>query len=271
MRVVMSNLAWDRADDAEVAPILAGAGLAGIEVAPTKIWSDPTVVPPAEAARYRGFWEAAGVPIVSMQSLLFGRPDLMLFGDEAATRVFIDYLDRIIELAQLLGAGPLVFGSPKNRLRGELSADEAEKRAADVFAEIARHAAERGACLCIEPNPHDYGADFVNHAAEGAALARRVDADGFGLHLDTGCLTLAGDDLPTAIAASIDVLRHFHCSEPQLQPIGRSGLVDHEAVAAALRAAGYGGYISVEMLIPDGEDALAGITDAAARAVAAYG
>jgi D-psicose/D-tagatose/L-ribulose 3-epimerase len=152
-----------------------------------------------------------------------------------------------------------------------LDAEEAEARAAELFAELAPYASERGACLCIEPNPADYGADFVNHASEGASLARRVAHPGFGLHLDTGSLTLAGDDIPSAVDECMDVLRHFHCSEPQLAPIGRSGAVDHETIGKALRAAGYDGFVSVEMLVPDGEDALTCVADAATRAVAAYG
>jgi sugar phosphate isomerase/epimerase len=271
MRVVMSNLAWDPADDPRAEAALLDAGAAGVELAPTKLWPDPLAAPPDDVAQYRKRWEAAGLPVVSLQSLLFGQPDLLLFGDEATQRRLIAYLQGIIDLASGLGAGPLVFGSPKNRQRGSLTAEEAEERAATVFRELAVYADERGACLCIEPNPVEYGADFVNHAVEGASLARRVDHPGFGLHLDTGSLSLAGDDIPTAIEGSIDVLRHFHCSEPQLVPMGRSGQVDHEAAAATLRRVGYEGYVSVEMLVPDGEDAIACVSEVASRAVAAYG
>jgi sugar phosphate isomerase/epimerase len=267
----MSNLAWDPVDDDRAAEALAAAGIVGVEIAPTKVWPDLQAVPADDARRYRARWEAAGLPIVSMQSLLFGRADLVLFGDAADRRRFVDYLRSVIDLAAELGAGPLVFGSPKNRLRGELDPVEAEARAADVFGELADYAGDRGPCLCIEPNPPDYGADFVNHAAEGASLARRVDRRGFGLHLDTGSLTLAGDDIPMAIATSIDVLRHFHASEPQLMPFGRSERVDHRAAARALRDVGYDGFVSVEMLTPDGEDPVACVADAARRAVDSYG
>jgi D-psicose/D-tagatose/L-ribulose 3-epimerase len=271
VRVVMSNLAWDPADDDKAARILLDAGVVGVEIAPTKMWPDLQTVPVDEARRYRQRWEAAGLPIVSMQSLLFGRADLVLFGDDDDRQQFVGYLRAVIDLAAELGAGPLVFGSPKNRLRGDLDPATAESRAAEVFAELAEYAGERGPCLCIEPNPPDYGADFVNHAVEGASLARRVGLPGFGLHLDTGSLTLAGDDIPTAITGSVDVLRHFHCSEPQLAPIGRSGRVDHDAAAAALREVGYEGHVSVEMLVPDAEDAMSCVADAARRAVDAYG
>jgi sugar phosphate isomerase/epimerase len=271
VQVVMSNLAWEVAEDPGVAAILADAGVSGIEVAPTKVWPDLSTVSADDAERYRRSWEQRGLPIVSMQSLLFGRPDLVLFGEAEVTRNLVSYLRSVIDLAAALGARPLVFGSPRNRRREGLALDEAERRAADVFGELADYATTRGTCLCIEPNPTDYGADFVNHAAQGASLVRRVSSAGFGLHLDTGCLTLVGDDVVDAIADTVDVLRHFHCSEPGLAPIGRTGRVDHQAAGTALRRAGYTGYVSVEMLIPDGHDRLADIADAAALAVAAYG
>ena len=76
-------------------PLLRDEGVAAIEIAPTK-WrerpldSEPRAqrVPPCAG-------RIAGLQIVSMQSLLFGRPDLQLFGD---TRALTDYLLGLIDL-----------------------------------------------------------------------------------------------------------------------------------------------------------------------------
>ena len=48
--------------------------------------------------------------------------------------------------------------------------------------------------------------------------------------------------------AGADVLAHVHASAPQLGAVGPDGPVDHDAVAAALRAVDYDGHVSVEML-----------------------
>jgi sugar phosphate isomerase/epimerase len=67
-------------------------------------------------------------------------------------------------------------------------------------------------------------------------------------------MALAGDDAPERVRAGADVLAHVHASAPQLGPVGGDGPVDHEAIAAALRAVDYDGHVSVEMLPPGGED-----------------
>lgn len=271
MRVVVSNLAWDPEEDEAAAAVLSRHGVTGIEVAPTKRWPDPSGATTDEIEAYRRGWSDVGLPIVSMQSLLFGRPDLTLFDSEAAREAFTAYLEAIIELGRGLGAGPLVFGSPKNRLRGSLSLDDAQATSAPVFARLGRAAAALGSCFCIEPNPVDYGCDFITTAAAGAALVRVVGEPGFGLHLDSGGMTLAGDDLPQAISGSLDVLRHFHCSEPGLAPAGSTGRVDHEGAARALRDGGYEGLVSVEMLLPADADRMACLDESVGFAVSVYG
>ena len=67
------------------------------------------------------------------------------------------------------------------------------------------------------------------------------------LHLDTACTVLAGDDLVQAAAACAGSIRHFHVSAPQLGPVDETGDIPHPAIAAALRAGGYGGWVSIEM------------------------
>lgn len=270
MRVAVSNLAWDPERDDEVASLLVGLGVEGVELAPTKRWPDPAAVPDAEARAERDAWERRGLPVVALQSLLFGRPDLTVFGDGASVTGLIDHLGRIARLGGWLGAGPLVFGSPKNRLRGDLTPERAMEEAASVFASAAEAAASFDTCLCIEPNPPDYGCDFVTRAAEGAALVRRVGHPGFGLHLDTGSMTLVGDDPGRSVQAAADVLRHFHASEPGLAPAGSTGRVDHQGAAEALRHAGYDGWVSIEMLVPD-DDPLPVIERAVGFVVEIYG
>jgi sugar phosphate isomerase/epimerase len=269
--IAFSNLAWDPADDRDVAAILRDAGVGGIELAPTKIWPDPTAVARRDVVAYRSMWEKAGLPITSLQSLLFGRPELVLFGTPADRAALIEHLDAIMALAAALGASKLVFGSPKNRQRGDLSLAEAMAQATAVFTELSERAESHGVYLCLEPNPTDYGCDFVTNAAQGAELVRAVGRDGFGLHLDTAAMTLAGDDPSAAIRASADVLAHFHCSEPGLVPVGSTAQVDHDGAAHALRAIAYAGVVSVEMLTDGHDDPLAAIARSAAFALDTYG
>lgn len=263
-RLAISNIAWDAHDDAEVAALLAREGMNGVEIAPTKWRPDPLNATAAETARYRGMWEDRGLPIVALQALLFGRPDLQLFGDSRPR--LAEYLERVIELGAALGAHALVFGSPKNRLRGAMPLAHATTIAVDFFREIGDYAAEHGVVLAIEANPPEYGCDFITTTAEAIALAESIANPGIGVNGDLGGITMSGDDVAASIARAGALLAHFHASEPELAELGTAG-ADHAAAARALGAAGYEGWVSVEMKAVGVE----GVRRAVRRARGRYG
>ena len=60
------------------------------------------------------------------------------------------------------------------------------------------------------------------------------------------------------------MLRHVHLSEPDLAPVRKGGSLDLPAIAAALREAGYSGWVSVEMK-PAGLEAVRAAAELAAR------
>ena len=248
MKLAFSNLAWPATDDGTALPELRASGFDALEVAPTRLWPDPLERSAEDVAAARAVVEAAGLRIVALQSLLFQRPDLQLFGDAEARQGLFDHLLGMAELASQLGATRLVFGSPGNRRRGELSVEQADEIAVELFGRLGAAAADRGVSFCIEANPVDYKCDYLTDAVASTAFVRAVDSAGVRLHLDTACMAMAGDDAGERIRAGADVLAHVHASAPQLGAVGPGGLVDHEVVAAALREIDYTGHVSVEML-----------------------
>jgi sugar phosphate isomerase/epimerase len=246
LKTAISNIAWNLADDEAVASWMAEAGIRGVEIAPTKVWPKPLAVPPGDVAAYRRFWEERGIRIVAMQALLFGRPDLTLFESEAKRTETLEYLERIMGLAAALGAGPLVFGSPKNRKCSGLAAADVERIGVDFFRRAGDAAVRNGVVLCIEPNPVQYECDYVTNSKAGIELVAKVDHPGFRLHLDAAGMTLSADPLEASILAAAPSLCHFHVSEPFLGAIGKGG-VRHDVLASTLRQVGYGGWVSVEM------------------------
>jgi len=253
MKLAVSNIAWDEADQADILPALATAGVTGIEIAPTKLWPDWHGATPHAAARARAEFAARGFVVPALQSILFGRPDLHVFGDAAG---LVDHIAGVAALAGALGAGVMVFGSPRNRLRGTLTSAEAMRLAAPVFRDIGAACAAAGTCLCIEANPPQYGGDFLLTWREAAEVVALVDHPGIGLHLDTACTAMSGDDPVAAASECAGLLRHFHVSAPQLGPVGDhvgdrtngdSVTIDHAGVGAALRSGGYAGFVSIEM------------------------
>jgi D-psicose/D-tagatose/L-ribulose 3-epimerase len=163
----------------------------------------------------------------------------------------------------------LVFGSPKNRQRGALALDEALEIACEFFRRLGVRAAGLGVQLCIEPNPADYGCDFIRTLREGAELVRRVDSPGFRLHADSSAMILNGEDAAVDLAAAFDCLAHFHISDPFLDPPSRHA-ERHRSFARQLRALGYAGYVSIEMRSGAGTSNLEAVRTALAFARRTY-
>lgn len=246
MELAASNIAWNAADDAAAAGILLSSGASGVEIAPTQWRPDALTATTADIKAYRSWWNARGLRVVALQALLFGRPDLQLFGDAQARLAFTRHLRNVVEFGARIGAHALVFGSPRNRWRGALSSDEAMTIAAEVFAEIGAAAADAGVVVCIEPNPAEYGCDFVTTTAEAVELCLRSGSPAIRVQVDVGAMTLAGEDYLTSLHLARPLIGHVHVSEPRLVEPG-SGGADHRRAADALKTVGYSGCVSVEM------------------------
>jgi D-psicose/D-tagatose/L-ribulose 3-epimerase len=268
MNLSVCNIAWDMAEHDVVLALLRNRGVRGIEVAPTKLWPDWAGAEPAAAADWRHTFASAHFEVPALQAILFGKPELKVFASDSVRAVTLNPIGRVAELAAALGARALVFGSPLNRNRGELSPHDAFDSAVDFFRECGRLCAAHDVYLCIEPLPEAYGNNFVTNWRDAVELVRAVDTPGFGLHLDTGCIHLAGDDPAEAVLACAGIFRHFHVSEPHLVGLSNPA-VDHRRVGEALKKAGYRGWVSIEMRRAD--DPLNRIAEALDRVSDYYG
>ena len=247
MKIALSNIAWDRSEDLAIAELMQANSVVGLDVAPGKLADNPLTIDAREIAEYIDFWKTNDVQIVGMQSMLYGHPELRLFADSEARQQTSDYLKAIILLAERLGVGPMVFGSPKNRQIGDMAYDEAFESAAEFFSDIADFAHEHSTTLCLEPNPVQYSCDFINTTEEALTLVKRVNHPGFRLHLDSAIMTMNGENIESALSDAIDWLAHFHISEPQLGVVKADGEVNHKVFAENLRSLGYDQWISIEM------------------------
>jgi D-psicose/D-tagatose/L-ribulose 3-epimerase len=243
MKLAVSDLAWTNEEETAAAAALSRLGVKYIELAPTKKWPDLDQAPAAEVTNLRAFWKDHGFEIVALQAILFGHPELTIFKSPQTRSKTLDYLEASFQLASDLGAKILVFGSPKNRLIGELTQEKAFDIATDFFAEAGRRAAKTGVELCIEPNATQYGCDFITTSAEGDELVRRVNSPGFGLHLDTGCMAMASDSPANVVKYPPD---HFHISAPFLGPVEPQA-AEYKAFASSLKEIDYQGFVSIEM------------------------
>lgn len=273
MKLAVSNIAWSPADRDKAYAILREAGIAGLEIAPGLFFdgaADVFAPTDAEVDAALGAMRAAGLQLVSMQSLLFGVEGAALFEGEAGLERLRVGMDRAITLAGRVGIPNLVFGSPRQRnIPDGVDPRAADALAIDVFRRFGDAAAAAGTRISVEPNPAAYGTNFLNRVAEAEAFVRRVDHPAITLIVDVGALHMNGDfDSIEAVAArTVGLVSHVHISEPNLDPA--PARADQAArVMTAMNGAGYRGWFSIEMKArPEpGLDALAA---SVARLVAA--
>jgi sugar phosphate isomerase/epimerase len=245
MRLAVSNLAWPADQENLALALLARLGVQGVEVAPTRLaaWD---ALPASLLTHYRARLEGDGLVVSSLQAILFGRTDLQLLGEGAAFNGLLEHIRRVAEIATTLGAGVLVFGSPRNRLTGGLLTSEAWCLARDRLRLLGEIAASTGVIIGIEPVPAAYGGEFLGSWRNVLQMVEEVDHVGIRVHLDTACVALGGDAIGVAIHCCHAWLAHFHASQPQLADFSDPA-PNHAEAAEALRDIAYGRWLSIEM------------------------
>ena len=167
------------------------------------------------------------------------------------------HLRHVMTLAGALGCGPLVFGSPRNRLKGERSFAQARDAAIGIFREIGDVAAETNTVFCLEANARAYGCDFMTVLAEVVEVVAAVEHPAVRLVVDTGNMALEGE-APRAAAVAAPFAAHFHMSAPELAPIHtHTSFIGR--VLTELRRGGFDGVATVEMRAGDGPEAQDGL------------
>lgn len=234
MRLSVSNIAWDAAEDPQIADLLQRFGVDAIDVAPSKYFPQPSQASDQDIARVKDWWAQRGIDIIGMQALLFGTEGLNMFAPPPVQQAMLSHLSDVCRIAAGLGASRLVFGSPRNRDRSGLSDEAAMAVAVPFFRRLGDIAARHGVCICLEPNPRCYGANFMTGTADTLEVVAHVSHAAIGMQFDSGALTIDAEDPMTMLAAAAPYIRHIHASEPDLVTLGDGG-ADHGAMAAAIR------------------------------------
>ncbi len=275
-RLAISNIAWRPDERLTIYRLLAERGVSGLEIAPGLTFpegDDPFRPSELEVARFRSECEGYGLTPVSMQSLLFGVTGASLFGGPAERGAFEAGVASAIALAERLEAPNLVLGSPANRvIPPGMARTDAETIACAALQRLGQAAQAAGVTLALEPNPVEYGTNFLNTMTETLAFADRVDHPAITVNFDLGALHMNGE-FPAAAALFRQGARrisHVHISEPHLTPAPRSA-AGVMALASAAIDVGYAGWFSIEMR-PPGADNVENVTtciDACLRAAKA--
>lgn len=240
MKYAISNIAWPKAHDKDILSTLHGLGFTGLEIAPTRL---------IEARPYDQLDTATKIAqqiradhqleMASMQSIWYGRTET-LFQSEEDRQVLSDYTKKAILFAKSIGCRHLVFGSPRNRVRGNHPASDVHA----FFKDIARFAASHDCVIGLEPNPKIYNTDFINTLDEALAFVQQINHPGLQINLDFGALIENGIDW-SLVKRALPYVSHVHISEPFLAPIQVRD--EHRMLIDHLKDIDYAGYISIEM------------------------
>jgi sugar phosphate isomerase/epimerase len=269
VRLAISNIAWDIAEDTSVAELLGKFGVDAIDVAPGKYFPDPANAKDEDIANVRRWWADHGIEITGMQALLFGTTGLNVFGESKSQEAMLEHLWAVCRIGAGLGATRLVFGSPKNRDRSGLSDTQALEQAVSFFRRLGNAAQEHGVIVCLEPNPTRHGANFMTTSAETAHVVAAVGHEAIRMQFDTGALTINGESPEAVLECSSRFIGHVHASEPDLVPLGDGG-TDHQLMHRVLSQYLPEHLVSIEMVATKEEPHLQSIERALVCAVECY-
>lgn len=240
MKLSISNIAWDKANDQEMYFYLNKLGIDAIEIAPTRIFPNDPYDKLIEANNfYKWLYKEYRLYISSMQSIWYGHNEL-LFGTEEERRVLINYTKKAIDFAKCINCKNIVFGSPKNRIRKGKNINIA----INFLEEIGDYAEKSDVVFAIEANPIIYNTDFINTTEEALTLAKIVNSKGVRVNLDIGTMIYNKEELKI-LSENIYLINHVHISEPYLEVIKRRDT--HYFLKQILKSEGYNKYISLEV------------------------
>lgn len=214
----VSSLAWNPAEDPDIAELLQSRGVSYIDLVPTKYfgWDDLSAV--QKALQIKKKWAEFGVNIRGIQSLLFGAGPLNILNPEDWKKLTAHF-ERVFSVASALGANRLVFGSPNNRKRGPMGSMEAESIAADFFRKLADQARNHTCMVLLEPNPMEYGCDFVTKTSEAISLVQKVGHPNLRVQLDLGTCFYNDEEADEILQNSSESIGYIHLATKNLSAL----------------------------------------------------
>jgi sugar phosphate isomerase/epimerase len=250
MKYALSNIAWLPENDQKIASHIKNSVISGIEIAPSRYFTDVNKATESDFDNLRRYWLKLGFEITSMQSLLFNRMDLQLFGSSESKENLALYLLDLAKKASVAGVGPMVFGSPQNRNRGDLTIEQAEIAAKNFFKELSSQWGDISSYLVLEANPKIYNCNFITKSSDALRFIESINSNKLRWHLDLACTEAANESSIDLILNSINLPAHIHISEAHLGPLIESNIDLYQNFLDALDTRSYTGVVTLEMRQP---------------------
>jgi sugar phosphate isomerase/epimerase len=247
MKYAICNETFGDWEHERVCATVAECGYTGLEIAPFTLAPLITDVSRERRTQLRNQAENSGLTILGLHWLLAKTEGFQLTSPDASVRARTgEYLADLAYATADLGGNILVLGSPKQRnIPTGYTHAQADEFALNTLRHCLRALEKTQVVLCLEPLTK-METDFLNTAAEGVGMIRRLGHPYVKLHLDVKAMS--GECAPPAdvIKANADQLFHFHANDTNLRGPG-FGEVDFKPILAALKEARYPGSVSVEV------------------------
>jgi sugar phosphate isomerase/epimerase len=177
---------------------------------------------------------------------LFGADGLALVTpDDALHRRALERTRSVIDMAACLETMVNV-----GRLRGRLDWLDAGARGWEIAVQMLRpaisYARERGVRIALEPI-NRYESDFIQTVDDGLRMIADLGQPNVGLMLDLFHMNIEEPSIEASLQRAGDRLWHVHIADSNRRYPG-GGHMPFEPIFATLRAMGYDGYVSAELL-----------------------
>jgi sugar phosphate isomerase/epimerase/dTDP-4-dehydrorhamnose reductase len=213
-KLVVSNIGWG--DDWEdiALNILKLYGINKVELAITKYEDDWEDIDDEFLHKTRARFESHGMTIYSLQAVFYR----LFYNVFTSNAQFLQHFIRVIDIAAILGAKRIVYGSPFSRERPEtMSTEEANDVFVSTMRIVAEHAQEKGVIVCLEPNAPAYKCNFMTNLADAVDIIMRINHENVGLNLDTGNAEMVSDDINIPYLKPF--ISHIQVSRPYLKEL----------------------------------------------------
>ena len=166
-----------------------------------------------------------------------------------------EFIRKIIGLAGAFGA-PAILGSMQGRFEGEVTRTQALQWLGEALDDLASESGRFGQPLLFEPL-NRYETNLLHRLGETVELLQTLKTKNVKILADLYHMNIEEVSLAEALRAAGQWIGHVHFADSNRQAIG-FGHTPIGPILGALRAIGYQGYLSAEILpLPD--------PDAAAR------
>lgn len=243
LKLAISNIAWDKADDEAVYAAMQQNGFTGLEIAPTRIFPEYPYENLTGAALFGGYllnrW---GSMYPACKASGTARPAIFLTPCKPKNCWIIP--PRRSSLPTPSTAPVWCSAAPKTAAWTRRT----PRRRAMPFAKAGALASHYDVVLAIEANPGIH--QLPEQYSRCFAMVKRLQSPGLAVNLDLSTMISNGERLRDFVD-DIKYVSHVHISEPGLEPIVPRQ--EHKELAMLLKAVGYSGDVSIEMKRTDVE------------------